>query len=164
MDAVFASLDRTESTLGQQALYHRLRSAPAADHADAFEALVTRLVGDEALRGRVRRVLVRLQHPYGYDLWWLAQPDAIQTRPWHVIFTCISALAVASMWAIPFWHGAVLLLIGIGVINLLMRITTSRRIAPLAGPFRQLSALITAGDALRTARRRHRSARRLPAR
>lgn len=149
MDAVFASIDRTESTLGQQALYHRLRSAPVADHADAFEALVTRLAGDGALRERIRRVLARLQHPYGYDLWWLAQPDAIQQRPWHIIFPCISALAVASMWAIPFWHGAVLLLIAIGVINLLMRITTVRRIAPLAGPFRQLSALIGAGDALR---------------
>jgi len=43
----------------------------------------------------------------------------------------------------------VLVLIGVGVLNLLMRITTARRLAPLAGPFRQLSALIAAGDALR---------------
>jgi hypothetical protein len=30
MDAVFSVLDRTESTLGQQVLYHRLRSGPTA--------------------------------------------------------------------------------------------------------------------------------------
>src|SRR5688572_22831118 len=31
LDAVFAALDRTESTLGQHALYHRLRTVPVAD-------------------------------------------------------------------------------------------------------------------------------------
>ena len=30
LDAVFAAIDRTESTLGQHALYHRLRTAPIA--------------------------------------------------------------------------------------------------------------------------------------
>ena len=41
MDDVFAAVDRTQSTLGQHALYHRLRTAPVADHLAAFEALVT---------------------------------------------------------------------------------------------------------------------------
>ena len=38
LDDVFAALDRTESTLGQHALYHRLRTAPVADHLEAFDA------------------------------------------------------------------------------------------------------------------------------
>src|SRR5688572_18395846 len=36
LDAVFAAVDRTESTLGQHALYHRLRTAPVAADLDAF--------------------------------------------------------------------------------------------------------------------------------
>ena len=51
LDDVFAVLDRTESTLGQHALYYRLRTAPAAAHLDAFEALVTRLAEDPRRAG-----------------------------------------------------------------------------------------------------------------
>ncbi len=40
LDDVFAAIDRTQSTLGQHALYHRLRTAPVAEHLGAFEALV----------------------------------------------------------------------------------------------------------------------------
>ncbi len=72
LDAVFAALDRTESTLGQQALYHRMRTAPVAAHLDAFEALVTRMSTDPPARERAQAALARLQDPHGYDLWWLA--------------------------------------------------------------------------------------------
>jgi hypothetical protein len=32
LDDVFAAIDRTQSTLDQHALYHRLRTPPLADH------------------------------------------------------------------------------------------------------------------------------------
>jgi len=41
MDDAFSVLDRTESVVGQQVLYARLRTVPVADHLAAFEALVT---------------------------------------------------------------------------------------------------------------------------
>jgi len=71
LDAVFATVERTESTLGQHALYHRLRSAPVANNLDTFEALVTRLTGDVPSRERAQMALARLQDAHGYDLWWL---------------------------------------------------------------------------------------------
>ena len=49
LDAVFTVLDRTESDIGQQLLYHRLRTTPTSDDLAAFEALMTRLSEDEAL-------------------------------------------------------------------------------------------------------------------
>jgi hypothetical protein len=55
LDAVFQRLDRTESTLGQQVLYYRLRSAPVAANLDAFEALVTRMGADGEARQRAQR-------------------------------------------------------------------------------------------------------------
>ena len=48
LDDVFVALDRTTSTLGQHALYHRLRTAPVGDHLDEFETLVERMRGDAA--------------------------------------------------------------------------------------------------------------------
>src|SRR5678815_5617868 len=69
LDAVFATVDRTESTLGQHALYHRLRTASAPVDLDAFEVLVSRFEADPALRERAQTALSRLRDPQGYDLW-----------------------------------------------------------------------------------------------
>src|SRR6478736_1451464 len=46
LDAVFAAVDRTVSTLGQHALYHRLRTAPVAADLETFEVLVSRFEAD----------------------------------------------------------------------------------------------------------------------
>src|SRR5215468_803122 len=60
LDDVFASIDRTESTLGQQALYHRLHLAPTVQDLSAFEALVTRMSTDAATRERAQIALALL--------------------------------------------------------------------------------------------------------
>src|SRR5215208_4344642 len=74
LDEVFTRFDRTESTLGRHALYHRLRTAHPEESLHAFESLVTRLSVDAAARERVQLALGRLRDPQGYDLWWLARP------------------------------------------------------------------------------------------
>ena len=58
LDAVFSALDRTESTAGQHALYHRLRTTPVGPHLDAFDALATRITADR-LCGSARSVPCR---------------------------------------------------------------------------------------------------------
>jgi hypothetical protein len=148
LDAVFATIDRTESTLGQQALYHRLRSAPVADHLDAFDALVERMRTDAAAREQAQLTLARLQDPAGYDLWWLAQGEALGTRPWHALFPALALGMLASLVAIPLWPGALLLAIVLIVINLLVRIATARRVGALLGSFRQIGPLLATGEAL----------------
>lgn len=80
LDDVFVALDRTGSTLGQHALYHRLRTAPVADSLEEFERLVCRLGGDAAVRERAQMALAPLQDSHGYDLWWLAGKDAVESR------------------------------------------------------------------------------------
>jgi hypothetical protein len=57
-------------------------------------------------------------------------------------------MAIGALLLTPHWGGALLVFIAIGVINLQMRIATARTLAPLIGPFRQVSALIAAGEAL----------------
>ena|SRR5688572_8915087 len=81
LDDVFAAIDHCESTLGQHALYHRLRTAPVADHLEPFDALVSLFQRDAGVRERAQTVLSRLRDPHGYDLWWLARQDAIDIRP-----------------------------------------------------------------------------------
>ena len=149
LDAVFAVLDRTESTLGQHALYHRLRTAPMADHLDTFERLVRRVATDSALRERAQRALARLRDPNGYDLWWLAGEDAIDVRPWYVLFPLITTATVLMLVLAPWWPQLIPVVLTALVINLLIRFATDHHIDAVAAAFRQLAPVIATGEALK---------------
>lgn len=149
LDAVFAALDRTTSTLGQHALYHRLRCTPTGGHLEAFEALTTRLAEDVALREQAQLALLRLRDPHGYDLWWLARPDAVETSPWYAVFPVLSLATAALLALTPFWPHLVPGLVGALLVNVGVRYLTDRRIGALALAFRQIAPVVTSGAALR---------------
>ncbi len=148
LDDVFKACDRTESTLGQCALYHRLRTAPTADHLDAFEALVERLSTDTPARERAQLALGRLQDPNGYDLWWLAHPNAIETRPWHALFPALATTALILLALMPRWHALIPPFIGVVIASIAVRAATDRRTLTVATAFRQLAPIIATGQAL----------------
>ena len=144
LDDVFVALDRTTSTLGQHALYHRLRSAPVGDDLEAFEAMTERMRDDMLLRERAQIALDRLQDPQGYDVWWLARPGAVEGRRWYSVFPLLTAAALVSIALSPFWPGLLLVML---VINLPMRYITDRQIGAIASSIRQCASLIgTAGS------------------
>jgi len=148
LDDVFARLDRTESSVGQQSLYGRLRRAPVPRDLDAFDALVARLTGDVNLRERAQVALARLRHSSGYYLHRLARPDALVRPWWHVVFPLWTA-AVLMTLALGFvWHGFfVLAIIGL-VINFVIRVVTSLRVGGEAVWFRQVGPLISIAESL----------------
>jgi hypothetical protein len=149
LDDVFAALDRTESTLGQHALYHRLRTFPVADNLDVFEVLVSRLESDGPLRERAQTALSRLRDPHGYDLWWLARPDAIETRQWYVLFPILTAATILLLGLAPLSPQLTPALIGVLVINVGVRYFTDRRIGALAAAFRQIAPVVKTAESLR---------------
>jgi hypothetical protein len=149
LDDVFASLDRTESTLGQHALYHRLRTIPVAANLEAFEALVSLMGSNQSLRERAQMALSRLRDPHGYDLWWLARPDAIETRPSYVLFPILTAATILMVVLALISQQLSPALIGIVVINVGVRYLTDRRIGALAGAFRQIAPIIKTAQSLR---------------
>ena len=149
LDDVFAAVDRTHSTLGQHALYHRLRTAPVADHLEAFDALVRRMTVDPAARERAQLALARLQDPHGYDVWWLASADAVEERSWYVVFPVLTAVTLVLAVLAPFWSAAVIPLLAALVLNVAIRFTTDGQIFTIAGSFRQCAPLIATGESLR---------------
>jgi len=148
MDAVFQSIDRTESTLGQQALYHRLRRQQEGD-LDAFEQLVERMSGDAATRERIQLALTSLRDSEGYDLWWLAQEDALIRPGWHGLFVVWAAMVLVAIVAIPFWPSAILVPVAGTAVNLFVRTRTAWRISSVIGPFRQVTALVAVAHIMR---------------
>ncbi|MDP2320327.1 MAG: hypothetical protein Q8O42_13430 [Acidobacteriota bacterium] len=150
MDAVFQSLDRTESTLGQQVLYQRLRRQGAGD-LNQFEQLVERLSHDAPTRERIQMALAGLREPDGYDLWWLAQADALVRPRWHLAFAAWAAIVLGAVAAIPWWPSAILVPVAGAAINLAIRTRTVWRVSSMIGPFRQVSALVSAAHTVRDA-------------
>jgi hypothetical protein len=148
LDAVFAALDRTGSTLGQHALYHRLRTAPVADHLEAFEALVSRLSADTPARERAQMALARLQDPHGYDLWWLARRDVIVTRAWYAVFPVLAVAMLSLLLLAPFWPAVLPALVPLLAINVIVGFATDRQLGAITGAFRQLAPLIATGESL----------------
>jgi len=148
LDDVFVEINRTESTLGQVALYHRLRCAPAADHLAAFEALVMRMMTDPAARDRARRALGRLHDAHGYDIWWLAQPDAIQIRGWYVVCPFLTATTIILLLLTAIWHGLLPVLITVLILDVMIGVATARDVVDLRRAVRQLAPIIATGERL----------------
>jgi hypothetical protein len=148
LDDVFTHLDRTESTVGQQMLYHRLRSAPRPRSLDAFEALITRVADDPRRREQAQVALARLHDPSGYYVHQLARPDALERRWWHAVFPVWSA-AVVLMLSLGFIWPKLLLVVVFGfVVNFGVRIATGRRVGGEIAWFRQVGPLLSAAHAL----------------
>ena len=148
MDDVFAACDRTESTLGQHALYHRLRSTPADRHLDAFEALVTRMTEDVAARERAQLALARLRDPHGYDLWWIGQREVLEPRAWHIVFPVLALIMLGLIVTLPIWPGLLPLLVAAVAAGLMLRYSANRRVLDVAAAFRKFAPIIATGQAL----------------
>jgi hypothetical protein len=146
LDDVFVAIDRTTSTLGQHALYHRLRTASPADQLEIFESLTEGFRSDTRMRERAQVALDRLQDPQGYDVWWMGKPGAVEGRQWYVVFPVLTAAALVSIALAPLWPGALLMML---VINLPMRYVTDRRIGAIASSIRQCAPVIGAAGSLR---------------
>jgi MutS domain V len=147
LDSVFGVIDRTESVVGQQVLYSRLRTAPLGRDLDAFEALTCRF-SDPPVREDAQMALARLTDTTGYDLWRLARPGALETARWHAVFPVLAGTMIGAIVLIAWWPPAVLA-VGAGtVLNLILRGTIADRLRGVTGPFRQVGPLLAVAERL----------------
>jgi hypothetical protein len=146
LDAVFRAIDRTTSTLGQQALYHRLHRLGSEAALQPFEALVSFFSRDTTARERAQLALTRLQDPHGYDVWWLGTAGAPTSRPWFAVFPLLTLLTLSSAVATVLWHLwpllAIVLLVNLGVWR-----SAADHIGALGMALRQVAPMVaTAAD------------------
>lgn len=106
---------------------------------------------DTATRQRIQLALTGLRDADSYDLWWLVQADALTRPRWHLVFTAWAAIVLVAMAAIPLWPSAILVPVAGAAINLLIRTRTVWRVSSMIGPFRQISALVSAAEVVRAA-------------
>jgi hypothetical protein len=149
LDDVFAGLDRTESTLGQHALYHRLRTTPTTAERAAFSALVNRFTQHAVDRERAQLALTRLRDPHGYNLWWLARPDAVDVPSWFAAFPALAATTLTLLALLPWYPALGPTLLLVVVVNVASHYAILNRLSSATGAFRQLAPIIATGQALR---------------
>jgi hypothetical protein len=150
LDDVFATVDRTRSSVGQQCLYHRLRSLSGVTTLDGFELLVQAMSMDAQLRERCQVALSRLAAASGYQVWALAQPGSFDVRPWHALFPVV-AISVLAIALLAFaWPQLIHTLAVFGPACLVMRLATARRIGRVIEPFRYIGPLIATASTFRT--------------
>jgi hypothetical protein len=92
--------------------------------------------------------LARLQDPHGYDLWWLARRDAMETRAWYIVFPMLSSTALSLLLLTPFWPSLLPALVGLLAVNVIVRRATDSRIGTAARAFRQLAPIIATAESL----------------
>ena len=148
LDALFAALDRTVCPVGQQLLYHRLRTTPTSDDLAAFEALMTRLAEDSQERERIQLALARLRGHSG-QAWWLTQPDVLDIRTGDVIFPLLAPIVPVALLLSAVWTPALAAAVAGILVNFTVRYVTAKRLVPLLYPFRQLGPLITTATTVR---------------
>ena len=151
LDAVYVVLDRTSSSVGQQCLYHRLRSSASATTLQAFEALISRMAGNVALREQCQMALASLRGAAGYDIWRLAEPGVLEVRRWHVVSPVLALAMLISAALALWWPGAIVITIALLPVCLAVRILNARRVAAVIDALRLIGPLIAAAATLQRA-------------
>lgn len=142
LDRVFATVDRTRSTIGQQLLYHRLRCSPTEEELRRFERLVQHFSTREEERFGAQLLLCRLSHPAGYRLWQICQADRIEIPRWYGLFPLLGLAALGSAIGYWFWPRALMVLLVVAIINIVLRVKLWSQSQSLLGPFRQVGPLL----------------------
>ena len=151
-DVLFGRLDATVSPVGQQCLYHRLRS-PLADAAalHAFDAAATLLAQDPAARGHALLALDQLSADEAYYLTDLVSGEPLPALPGARFAPWLAGGLLATVfggfWLPPLWLGTLALALANAVFHLWQR----QRITNCVRPLLQLGRLRRAGQALQRA-------------
>jgi hypothetical protein len=150
LDDVFAHLDRTQSSIGQQMLYRRLRSAPSSRTLDAFDALATWAATEAAQRERAQEVLARLTPRAAYFVHRLAEPDALKHRPWHIVFPLWSTMVLATVSLAVIWPKLLFVALLGFLVNRGILVVIGGRLRDEITYFRQVGPLLSAASKLAT--------------
>lgn len=118
-DELFMFLDRTQSKVGQQFLYNKLRCIPTSqDQLNRNESLIRAFREDVELRNKTRRILSQLDDSDSYYITGLFQDKHIKEPKWFFMIRILSFTSLLALLLFPINGNMFFVLLGIFVINL----------------------------------------------
>ena len=118
-DELFMFLDRTQSKVGQQYFYNKLRCIPSnQDHINCSEELISAFRKDQEFRTNTQKQLDRLSNSNSYYISSLFQDNHIQPPKWFFMIRLLSFTSVLSLLLLPFNGNLLFVLLGVFVINM----------------------------------------------
>lgn len=118
-EELFCFLDRTNSRIGQQFLYNRLRAISSnTENITRNEEIISRLLKDDASRVKIQRELTQLNDFKAYYVSSLFQEEHISPPKYFFLFKLLSFASILLLALIPFNPLIIFPLIGIFVVNL----------------------------------------------
>ena len=148
LDGVLATIDRTQTALGRQMLYCRLRSGTAWTDSPDLEALTARFGHDAGLRETAGVQLAMAGRSLGFGLWVITRPELIRVRWWYWCFPFLALAMLASFVTVPFAPRALVAVFLLLAINMAVRMATAWQIPGLLAPMRQMGPLIHVAERL----------------
>lgn len=148
-DELFMFIDRTNSKVGQQYLYNKLRVIPA-DFAgiDTQEKIVTHFTNDPDFRVSVQTELSKLNEREAYYVASLFQEELIQRPKWYAVIQLLSFTSVLSLVMSFFNPAMFLVLLGVFVVNFGVHYWNKRNLYRYVGSIPQLLKLNNAAREL----------------
>lgn len=117
-DELFMFLDRTQSKVGQQYLYNKLRRIPSnQDQINRSEELIRAFKEDDEFRINTQKQLDRLSNNDNYYISSLFQEEHIKPPKWLFLIRMLSFTSLFSLLLLPFNGNLLFVLIGVFIIN-----------------------------------------------
>jgi hypothetical protein len=146
-DALFRALDFTDTPLGRQMLYMRLREPDAPDTRALVEALAVVCAEDHRIRTAVRGALRDHRGSGGYRLHRLLRDRDLLPR-WARLAPYITALLVLGLLLMPTIPRALIVVLPLALAGLTVRLVGMSRVGSYIGPLRELAPVLRAAEQL----------------
>ena len=115
---LFTFLDRTNSRVGQQYLYNKLRTINADEHQTRLdEEIIEKLSNDIELRVSIQKKIETLKHRDAYYITTLFQDAHLEPPKWLFIIKILSILSLTSLVLSFFYPIFFIVLLGLFCIN-----------------------------------------------
>lgn len=118
---LFMLIDRTNSKVGQQYLYNKLRTIPSSSsNAGEYEILIDRLTNEPDFRVSIQRQLKKLDKSDTYYISSLFHDEHIKPPKWFFIIRLLSLTSLLSLIMWIFYSEMFFVLLGVFIINIVI--------------------------------------------
>ncbi|PKQ61242.1 DNA mismatch repair protein MutS [Labilibaculum filiforme] len=141
-EELFMFLDRTNSKIGQQHLYNKLRVISHEDgNLDVDEELIAQFTNDSDFRVEVQIELEKLNGREAYFVSGLFQEEHLEQAKWFFVMRLLSFTSILSLILLPFNPHMFLVLIGVFIINICFHLWNKKNLSTYSDSIPQLMVL-----------------------